>query len=61
MLKRDSETINDDALLERLVDSLRAALVDFEDAQSKLISIDGSTRPAPAEIDETNETDAENR
>ena len=58
MYKGDSSNINDDVLLERLIDSLNAALVDFEHAQSKLVSIKGSQKTPTADIDEA---DVENR
>ena len=58
MYKGDSPNINDDVLLERLIDSLNAALVDFEHAQSKLVSMNVSKKTPPADIDET---DVENR
>ena len=58
MYKGDSPNINDDVLLERLIDSLNAALVDFEHAQSKLVSIKGSQKTPTADIDEA---DVENR
>ena len=61
MLKGNSDDINDDAMLERLLDSLRAALADFEDAQSKLIEIEGPTERKPDQVDGIDETDDQNR
>jgi ABC-type transporter Mla subunit MlaD len=50
----DSNTLEDDVLLERVVDSLRAALLDFEEAQSKLISLDARQKDAADETDDQN-------
>ena len=61
MLKGNSDDINDDAMLERLLDSLRAALADFEDAQSKLIGIEGPTERKPGQVDGIDETDDQDR
>lgn len=56
-LKGDSPRVNDDALLERLLDSLRAALADFEDAQTRLIQIAAPTETKLGGTDGTDETD----
>ena len=61
MLKGNSDNINDDDLLEHLLDSLRATLADFEDAQSKLIEIQGSSDGEPGRDDEIDETDDQDR
>ena len=61
MLKGNSDNVDDDAMLERLIDSLRAALADFEDAQSKLIEIEGPTERESGQADEIDETDDQDR
>lgn len=61
MLKGNSDNVNDDALLERLIDSLRAALADFEEAQSKLIEIEAPTGREPGRSDGIDETDDQDR
>ena len=61
MLKGNSDNINDDDLLEHLLDSLRATLAEFEDAQSKLIEIQGSSDGEPGPDDEIDETDDQDR
>ena len=58
MYKVDSPNVDDDALLERLIDSLNAALADFKDAQSRLFSMDSYEMNPPADVDEN---DVENR
>jgi hypothetical protein len=46
------DELKDDVLLERLMDSLKAALLDFEEAQSNLISLDGKPNSTPDEADD---------
>ena len=61
VLKGNTANVDDDALLERLVDSLRAALADFEDAQSRLIEIESPAKREPGRTDGIDETDDQDR